>query len=72
MAERHGVSVDIPMIPIARKGVVDIHQHRWVVERTIGWTLANRRNSKDYEQKTEHANAFLFIAHIIRLAQKIT
>jgi hypothetical protein len=39
MLEKHGIEVEIPTVPIARKGKVDIHQKRWVVERTIGWTL---------------------------------
>ncbi|WP_373514548.1 hypothetical protein, partial [Persicitalea sp.] len=72
MPEKHGVSVEIPTVPIARKGKVDIHQKRWVVERTIGWTLANRRCSRDYERTAEHANAFIIIGNIKRLAQKIT
>lgn len=72
MLEKHGIEVEIPTVPIARKGKVDIHQKRWVVERTIGWTLANRRCSRDYQRKAEHANAFIIIGNIKRLAQKIT
>ncbi|MDR2206003.1 MAG: hypothetical protein LBE36_07595 [Flavobacteriaceae bacterium] len=26
-------------------------EKRWIVERTISWTLNNRRCSKDYERK---------------------
>lgn len=72
MAEKHGISVEIPAIPIAKKGKVVIHQKRWIVERTIGWTLNNRRCSKDYERKTQHANAYLIIGNIRRLANKLT
>lgn len=72
MGQKHGISVEIPSIPIAKKGKVDIHEKRWIVERTIGWTLNNRRCSKDYERKTQHADAFLIIGNIRRLANKIT
>ena len=72
MAEKHGISVEIPSVPIARKGKVEIHQKRWIVERTIGWTLNNRRCSKDYERKTQNADAYLVIGNIRRLAKKIT
>ena len=72
MAERYGTTVEIPKIPIAQKGKVTIHEKRWIVERTIAWTLNNRRCSKDYERKTEHSNTFLIIGNIRRLAKKLT
>lgn len=72
MKEKHGITVEIPRVPIARKGKMVIHEKRWIVERTIAWTNNNRRCSKDYERKTEHANTFIVIANIRRLAKKIT
>lgn len=35
---------------------------RWVVERTFSWLGNFRRLSKDYEVKTSHSEAFLYIA----------
>ena len=72
MTERYCITVEIPKIPIAQKGKVTIHEKRWIVERTIAWTLNNRRCSKDYERKTEHSNTFLIIGNIRRIAKKIT
>jgi putative transposase len=35
---------------------------RWVVERTFGWLHAFRRLSKDYEFRTDSAEAFILLA----------
>ena len=35
---------------------------RWVVERTFGWFGKQRRLVRDYETKTQHSEAMLYIA----------
>jgi putative transposase len=37
---------------------------RWVVERTFSWLGNFRRLSKDYEVKTSHSEAFIYIASV--------
>ena len=49
------------------KAKVEIHEKRWIVERTIAWINKNRRLSKDYERKTKNANAFIIFANIRRI-----
>jgi putative transposase len=71
MKEKYAIEVEIPKIPIAKKGKVEIHPKRWIVERTIAWTNNNRRCAKDYERKTDNANAFIILANIKRLAKKV-
>jgi putative transposase len=39
---------------------------RWIVERTFGWFMKHRRLVRDYETKTEHAEALIHIT-LIRL-----
>jgi hypothetical protein len=35
MEKKYNISVEIPKIPIVRKGKMEIHKKRWIVERTI-------------------------------------
>lgn len=37
---------------------------RWIVERTFGWLIWNRRLVKDYEENTEVSRAFIHLAMI--------
>lgn len=37
---------------------------RWIVERTFGWFMKHRRLVRDYETKTEHAEALIHITMI--------
>jgi putative transposase len=36
--------------------------HRWIVERTFGWLMRNRRLSKDYERKVQSSEGFMEVA----------
>src|SRR3569832_1999991 len=38
--------------------------HRWIVERTLGWLMRNRRLSKDYERLVETSETFIEVAMI--------
>jgi putative transposase len=44
---------------------------RWVVERTFGWLNRYRRLSKDYEAKPETTEAFIKIAMIQLMANRL-
>ena len=43
--------------------------HRWIVERTFGWLIQNRRLSKDYERMVQSSESFMEVA-MIRLILK--
>jgi len=44
---------------------------RWIVERTFGWLMKNRRLVRDYEVKTEHAEAWLYVAMLSLMLRRI-
>lgn len=50
-------------------GKLKLHKGRWVVERTFGWSDNDRRLSKDYERLPRHAEAFILISSIKRMAK---
>ena len=44
---------------------------RWVVERTFAWLGRYRRLSKDYEQRVEYSEMWIYIASISRMLRKL-
>jgi putative transposase len=44
---------------------------RWVVERTFAWLNRYRRLSKDYEVRTDHSEAFIYIAASHLMARRL-
>jgi len=44
---------------------------RWVVERTFGWLTRCRRLARDYERKTDHAEAMIQFAMIRLMAARL-
>jgi transposase len=49
----------------------EVLPRRWVVERTFAWLGRNRRLAKDFERKTETAVAWMLIASIKLLTQRL-
>jgi len=45
-------------------GGFQVQPKRWIVERTFGWLIWNRRLVKDYEENTEVSRAFIHLAMI--------
>jgi len=44
---------------------------RWVVERTFAWLGRYRRLSKEYEQRTEYSETWVYIASIARMIRHL-
>jgi putative transposase len=45
--------------------------HRWIVERTLGWMMRNRRLSKDYERKVQTSETFMEVAMIRLMLRRL-
>jgi putative transposase len=45
--------------------------HRWIVERTLGWLIRNRRLSKDYERKVQSSETFIKVAMIRLILRRL-
>jgi transposase len=47
-------------------------RHRWKVERSLAWLLANRRLTVRYEHRADLLTAFLHLACALICARKLT
>jgi putative transposase len=45
--------------------------HRWIVERTFGWLMRNRRLSKDYERMVQSSETFIEVAMIRLILRRL-
>jgi len=55
--------LDIVSKPPGQKGF-SVLRKRWIGERTFGWLIKSRRLVRDYEVRTDHSEAFIYIAMI--------
>ncbi len=46
-------------------------RRRWVVERTFGWLMRYRRLARDYERRTDHAEAMIYWATVIIMTRRL-
>jgi IS5 family transposase len=59
---------------IARRGVESnrrLGRHRWKVERSLAWLLANRRLTVRYERRADILTAFLHLACVLTCAGRL-
>lgn len=65
-----GVTLQIVSKLAGQVGFV-VQPRRWVVERTFAWLGRNRRLSKDYEELPECAEAWIYLASIRLLLNRL-
>jgi putative transposase len=56
--------------PPGQKGF-SVLPKRWIVERTLGWLVKSRRLVRDYEVRTDHSEAFIYIAMIRLMLRRL-
>ena len=70
MARRYGIEAKVPQKVVRQAGNFCIHATRWVVERSIGWLINNRRLARCYERKTLNEESFILLCNIRRIVRK--
>jgi len=61
--QRRQLTVEVVSRTAGQRGFAVLPK-RWIVERTFGWLMKQRRLVRDYEVKPEHAEAWIYIAMI--------
>jgi transposase len=59
---------------VARRGLDSsqrLDRHRWKVERSLAWLLANRRLTVRYERRADILQAFLHLACALTCARRL-
>lgn len=59
------------VIPKIHPDRFEVLPKRWVVERTFSWLGNFRRLSKDYEVKTSHSEAMIYVAATALMARRL-
>jgi putative transposase len=68
--ERFGWDLTVVSKLPGQRGFV-VQPRRWVVERTFAWLTDCRRLTKDYEGYTETSEAFIYLAMIHLMLQRL-
>lgn len=68
--DTHRWIVEVVLRQEATKGFVPLPR-RWIVERTFGWFNWCRRLSKDYEILPQTSEAFIYVANIRLMLQRL-
>ncbi|UFP92979.1 transposase [Gloeobacter morelensis] len=66
-----GWEVEVSQPEPKRKGFLPQFK-RWIIERTCGWLLHERRLSKDYEQWAESSESMIYLANIRLVLRRLT
>ena len=69
--ERPNWRIEVKTRPEGTRGFTPLEK-RWVVERTNAWNGRCRRNSKDYERRTESSTAMIQISNIHLMLRRLS
>jgi transposase len=68
-AQKHGIRLEVVMLPETCKGFVVLPQ-RWVVERSFGWLSRFRRLARDYERLSQTLEGMHYVAFACLMLSK--
>jgi transposase len=66
----YGWTVEVVQSPGAARGFAVLPK-RWIVERTFGWWVQQRRLRIDYEERLEVAATFIYLAMIGLMTRRL-
>ena len=64
-------SIELEIVRRTPHTQFEVLPKRWIVERTFAWLAQSRRLSKDYEVKTSHSQAIIYLSMTKRMLQRI-
>jgi transposase len=67
----HGIDVEVVAKDPGQKGFKPLPK-RWVVERTLGWSMQHRRLARDYETLPESSRSMIHWAMIDNMSRRVT
>lgn len=70
MYQQYGITLELVAKVAGQQGFV-VLPRRWVVERTFAWLGRYRRLSKDYEQRGEDSETWVYVASIARMLRSL-
>lgn len=70
-AHRQTGSLQVQVVPRNEASRFVVLPKRWIVERTFGWLMKHRRLTRHYEVKTNHAEAWIYLALIGIMLRRI-
>jgi len=70
IAQQTGVQVEIVKRSDTTPGFV-VQAKRWIVERTFGWLIRERRMARDYERTEESCEAFIYLGMIRLMLRRL-
>jgi transposase len=70
LRERLRILLEIVKRPVGQKGF-RVLPKRWIVERTFGWLMKQRRLARDYEYLPETSETFIYLAMIRLMLRRL-
>jgi transposase len=64
-------AITIEVVKRTAPHAFQVLRRRWVIERTFGWLMRYRRLARDYERRTDHAEAMIYWATIIIMTRRL-